>query len=400
MYMQFLLLYCYISTAIFALIFVNFIINNYLFKNIAGFSKPGVKKEKFPLVSVLIPARNEGKNIKRCLRSLIRQDYPNLEIIVLDDNSTDNTSGVVKEFAAKTGKIRLILGEPLIGGWLGKSFACHQLSKAARGNYLLFTDADTLHFKKSVTFAINALNINKLDAISVFARQITVTIHERMMVPFANFFLLAFMPFILILKSKNPLFCTAIGQFMLFKRCVYEKIGGHGSVKSEILEDIHIAKHVKRAGYKFMIFDGRNNFYCRMYNNLKEVVAGYSKVLSAAFNYNLALQGFITVFVFIFLLMPFMVLPLAILILEWPQVIINLLIIQAGLILSLKIFQTIRFRDRFIDIFLLPVSFIYLIMISVHSMIKSKSTCGVFWKGRVYDVRKEDELRLVKENLK
>lgn len=354
------------------------------------------------LVSVLIPARNEEHNIARCLRSLSRQNYPKLEIIVLDDNSSDGTAGIVRDFAKKNKKlkIKLLAGQLLPPDWLGKSFACQQLANSARGEFLLFTDADTLHFRNSVSCAVGALIENNLDAICVFARQITVTIHERMMVPFGNFFLMAFLPFILISRSKNPLFCTAIGQYMLFKKEVYEKIGGHQSVKNEILEDIHIAKQVKRHGFKFMIFDGKNNFYCRMYKNLNEVIRGYSKVLAAAFDYNLAIQSTVTVLVFLFFLIPFVALPVSVFLIEWPSLIIDLLIAQVGIILAMRILQVIRFKNRFIDIFLFPVSVIYLLFISVHSLIKSKSSSGIYWKGRTYDVRKEDDLKLVRDNLK
>lgn len=395
--MDFLILYHLAALIILLLLFVNFIINCLIFRDTSSYKLPENIIRKPPLISILIPARNEEKNIRRCLRSLLRQDYPNTEIIVLDDNSSDNTAGIVGEYVKKNRNIKLINGLPLPSGWLGKSFACQRLSESANGKFLLFTDADTLHFKNSVSSAAAAMIINKMDAISVFARQITVSLHERMMVPFANYFLLTFLPLGLVLKSKNPLFCTAIGQFMMFKKEVYEKIGGHESVKKEILEDIHISKQVKRNGFRFMVFDGKNNFYCRMYKNLGEVIKGYSKVLSAVFDYNIYLQTAVTILVFTFFLMPFIVLPLSIFIFDWPQIIINFIIAQIGIILTMKIVLTIRFRDRVVDIFLFPLSVIYLLMISVHSMVKCKSASGVYWKGRTYDVRDDDDLKLVKD---
>ena len=395
-----ILLYQYCIVTVLVILFGNFIINNHLFKDTTRFTLPSYIKKNPPLVSILIPARNEEKNIRRCLRSLSRQDYPNFEIIVLDDNSSDSTSSVVIEFTVRDSRIKLVKGKPLESGWLGKSFACHQLSKEANGGYLLFTDADTLHFKNSVSSALSSLLINKLDAISVFARQITVTLHERMMVPFANYFLLTFLPLILVTKTKNPLFCTAIGQFMLFKRRVYKKIGGHEAVKKEILEDIHISKMVKKHGYKFMIFDGKNNFYCRMYKNLKEVINGYSKVLAAVFDYNIFIQSLVTVLVFLVYLVPFIALPAGIFIFHLPQIVINLIILQIIIISAIKIIQIIRFKNRFIDLLLFPVSVIYLLIISVISIIQSKSTYGVYWKGRSYDVRDEKELKLLKDSLK
>ena len=220
-----ILLYSYFVLALLIIILGNFLLNSYFFKDTSGYFFSDQMKADPPLVSILIPARNEEKNIRRCLRSLSRQNYQNLEIIVLDDNSCDSTAQVVKDFAQKNKKIKIKLfsGQPLPCDWLGKSFACQQLANFAEGKFLLFTDADTLHFKNSVSSAMGALTENNLDAICVFARQMTVTIHERMMVPFGNFFLMAFLPFFLISRSKNPLFCTAIGQFMLFKKEVYDK---------------------------------------------------------------------------------------------------------------------------------------------------------------------------------
>jgi chlorobactene glucosyltransferase len=397
--MDFILLYNYIALSILVIFGINFLINSMVFRSVLEFLEPGVTIGDSPLVSILVPARNEEKSIRRCLRSLVRQDYPNIEIIVLDDNSTDATAEAVKSFSIKNPEVKLISGKPLIPGWLGKSYACQQLAGAANGQYLLFTDADTLHFPNSVSSALSALLHYDLGALSVFARQITVTLHERMMVPFGNFFLMVFMPFILILKSRSPLFCTAIGQFMFFRKDVYEKIGGHASVKKEILEDIHISKQVKKCGFKFMIFDGNRSLYCRMYKNLKEVIRGYSKVLAAAFDYNIFTQSFVTLLIFALFLSPFIMLPLAIFLLDWPQLVINLIIGQVFISLTMKMISIIRFKNRFSDIFLFPLSIIYLICISTHSAVKSKCISGVYWKGRTYDVRKEEHLGLVNDNL-
>jgi len=395
--MNILILYNFTILTILIIVLGNFLLNNYLFKDISGYKPEDSFLKNAPLVSILIPARNEEKNIRRCLRSLSRQDYPNFEIIVLDDGSTDGTAEIVKIYAQRYKNIRLLKGKPLPHGWLGKCYACQQLAVHSKGEFLLFTDADTLHFKNSVSGALTAMLENGFDAISVFARQITVTIHERMMVPFGNYFVLSFLPLILVARSKSALFATAIGQFMLFKRKVYMEIGGHESVKKEILEDIHISKQVKKHGFKFMIFDGRNNFYCRMYKNLNEVIKGYSKVLAASFDYNAVIQSLVTIIVFMVFLLPFMLLPLGIFLFDFPQILLNLLIGQIAVILVIKIIQTVRFKNRFIDIFLFPLSIVYILLISVHSLIRSKSASGVYWKGRTYDVRKEEEFKLVKD---
>ncbi len=397
--MDIFLLYQYIITGALALILINFIINNILFKDTSKVElSPETIKEN-PLISVLIPARNEENNIKRCLTSLMKQDYENIEILVLNDNSTDNTAGIVSELARKDKRIKLYHGKPLKKGWLGKSFACYQLSKFAKGKYLVFTDADTLHFPNSIGSSVACLLRYKVDALSVFANQIMVTIHERMMVPSGNYMIFGFLPLFLIRKAKSALFCAAIGQFMLFKKDVYEKIGGHKAVKGRILEDVIISKQVKRCGYKFMIFDGRHSLHCRLYHNFKEVVRGYSKVLFAAFGFNVYMMMTAIFFVSVLFLLPFIMLPISILF-DWAQMHVSLMIIQVIMILITRLIITFRYRSRIIDAFLHPLAFIYLIAIAITSVFQVKYGAGVYWKGRTYDVSEEEEINLVNDNFK
>lgn len=397
--MDIFLLYQYIITAVLLFVLLNYLLNNILFKDSSRFKLPQHIIHENPLISVLIPARNEEDNIKRCIISLTKQDYKNIEILVLNDNSTDNTAGIVTQLSEKDSRIKLYNGKKLEKGWMGKNYACHQLSKYARGDYLLFTDADTLHFPDSISSALACLLRYKLGALSVFAKQIMVTIHERMMVPFGGYMILCFLPLYLIRKSKNPLFCTAIGQFILFKKEVYEKIGGHESVKSEVLEDIKISKRVKECGYKFMIFDGRNNLYCRMYKNFMEVVRGYSKVLFAAFDYKIYIISVAMILMSAVFLFPFIMLPLGI-VFRWPIIILDLIILQIIIILITKIIFSIRFQCKAVDILLHPLSIVYLILIAMNSIFSTVSGAGVDWKGRVYDVRKKDEVVLISDSYK
>jgi len=381
---------------------INFIINNFLFKNTVKYRLPESFLKRKPLISILIPARNEEKNIRRCLNSLLRQDYPNIEILVLDDNSTDNTSGVVMKFAGEDKRIRLYHGKPLAKGWLGKSYACQQLSEYARGEYLIFVDADTLHFANSISSSVACLLRFDIDALSVFAKQIMVTIHERMMVPAGNFMIMSFLPLALIRRARSALFCTAIGQFMLFKKEVYKAIGGHESVKGEILEDVLISKQVKKCGYKFMIFDGRNNLYCRMYHSFREVVHGYTKVLFSAFDYSIPMISIAILGVAAIHLMPFIMLPIAILF-NWPVAVTNMIIIQVILVMVTKIMLAIRFRMKAVDVLLHPLSIIYLLSMAVNSVFQYRFNIGVYWKGRTYNVSTEEgeeELKLINDSLK
>ncbi|MCK5566782.1 MAG: glycosyltransferase [Actinomycetia bacterium] len=382
---------------------INFIINNYLFKNTIKHKLPESFLKAKPLISVLIPARNEEDNIKRCINSLLKQDYTNFEILVLDDGSTDNTAEIVNELIKKDPRIRLYYGKPLARGWLGKSYACQQLAGYAKGQYFLFVDADTLHFPTSVSSSVACLLKYEIDALSVFPKQIMVTFPERMVIPFANFMIMGFMPLALIRKSRRAIFCTAIGQFMLFKREVYEAIGGHESVKGKILEDVIISKQVKRCGYKFMIFDGSINLYCRMYHNFSEIVSGYSKVLFSSFDYSITMISTAIVLIAAIYLMPFIMFPLGI-IFDWQQIYVNIIALQIIFILITRIMLSIRFRMKAVDILLYPLSVIYLLSLAVNSVLQFKFNIGVCWKGRTYNIVEnednEEELKLIKDNYK
>ena len=393
--MEKFLLYQYFITSVSVLLLINFIINNILFKNTANYLLPESFKKSPPLVSILVPARNEAANIKRCVRSLLKQDYPNTEILVLDDNSDDDTSLIVKRLAEENSKLKLITGKPLKRGWLGKCYACHQLAKHAKGEYLVFTDADTLHFKNSISSAIGCLVSNKLDALSAIPKQIMVTLHERMVVSWTHFGILALLPLIMVKRSKNPLFSTANGQFLLFKREVYKKIGGHESIKAKVLEDIHISKQVKKWGYKFMIFDGSKNIYCRMYRSFKELIRGFSKFMYAAFDFKIFTMSFVILFFIAVFLSPFILIPLGIVVFEWSREIIGLLIIQIFAVLTMRTILAVRLKSRAIDIFLHPLSTAYILLICINSVLQVKFGEGVCWKDRRYDVSSGDYLELI-----
>lgn len=396
---MFLLYYQYFITIALAIILINFIINIILFKNISNFKLPEYILKSPPLISVLIPARNEEKNIKRILVSMIKQDYKNLEILVLDDNSTDATSQIVRELAQKDSRIKLVQGTPLPIGWKGKCFACHQLSKIAKGEYFVFTDADTLHFSNSISGSFAALLRNNVDTVSVYPREIAVTFHERMTVSFIHFAILSLMPLILVRHTKSPFFSTGIGQFFLFKRQVYEKIGGFESVKDEILEDIHISKQVKRYGFKIMVFDGSSSIFCRMFTNLDEVIKGFSRFIYAAFG-SFLMESIAVFFISLLFLVPFILLPTGIFIFNWTGVGVTLNIIQIFIILGIKIVLSLKFKSRILDILLTPISVTYISLIAVNSYIQSKFGTGVSWKGRTYGISGGDSLGLTEDKSK
>src|ERR1039458_6662891 len=253
-------------------------------------------RKKWPLVSVCIPARNEEKRIRPCLESLLKQDYPQYEVLVLDDQSTDGTLGLLRRFSAKDGRLKVLRGKALPAGWVGKPWACHQLSLKARGEWFFYTDADTWHTPDMLKRSIQAAEREKADLLSCFTRQQTGTWLEYLVIPVMVFCLTAFLPVRRVLKRGTffSKFAGAGGQFLLFKKEAYNGIGGHESVKNEIVEDLKIGNLLVQMGFKLVFLNGVDLAFCRMYQSAREVWEGFSKNFFPAFGFSVprALAGY------------------------------------------------------------------------------------------------------------
>ena len=234
------------------------------------------------LVSVLIPARNEEVNIKRCLYSLIDQSYKNLEIIVLDDDSDDQTYNIVKDISKNFSSIKLIKGERKLNGWTGKNWACHQLSKFAKGDFLLFIDADTKLQKNTISETVSEMNNNDVDLISLFPNRITNTAIDKIISVTIGWFIFSCLP--IIFSNKNPMFSSAFGQFLLFRKGAYFSIGGHESIKDKILDDFELGRLITMRGYNLNVFDGTERISTFSYSTEKEALEGLSKSIFPFFN--------------------------------------------------------------------------------------------------------------------
>ena len=229
--------------------------------------------------SLLVPARDEGRRLPAALAGLRAQDVT--EIIVLDDQSTDDTAAVVRHAAAADPRVRLLRGTPPPPGWTGKNWACHQLAAAARGDILLFCDADVLLAPGAVDACLAQLRAQCADVFSVFPRQRTATFGERLLVPLIDDVLLAFLPHWL-LRLPVPSAATANGQLLMFPRGAYDALGGHAAVAGELNEDIALARRARRAGLRLGLALGGDLVGARMYGGYRESVRGFGKSLRAA----------------------------------------------------------------------------------------------------------------------
>lgn len=256
------------------------------------------KDKKAPLVSICIPARNEENVIERCVTSALKQNYSNFEVLVLDDNSTDRTSEILGKLSGMIANLIYIKGESKPGDWHGKPWACHQLSKRARGGYLVFIDADVWLEEDAVTKAVSALQ--ESDTITIWPRQHFGTFWEKMIIPLVYHALFTLLPAIYVeqnpkwmpgkLKAKfAPNFAAACGQFIAFNRNVYDGIHGHQSVKDEIIEDVVLSKNIKANGFSLKMYLGVHTVNCRMYNSHAALWQGFRKNFFAGFQKNIFL---------------------------------------------------------------------------------------------------------------
>lgn len=235
------------------------------------------------LVSVLIPARNEENAIGQLLHDLMSQDHPELEIIVYDDDSEDQTRSIVEQAASNHGKIRLIQGLKLPPGWLGKNHACHQLTRHAKGDYFLFLDADVRLNKGAIRNALQYIQQHKLDLLSLFPSQRMISWGEKISVPLMNWVLVSLLPLILTRISSFSSLSAANGQFMLFRASCYKTYHPHERFRKQTAEDIVIARFLKSRGHRIQTLLGGDQVFCRMYGSLQEASRGFSKNVLAFF---------------------------------------------------------------------------------------------------------------------
>jgi chlorobactene glucosyltransferase len=271
----------------------------FYFRNPRGLpAAPNSRSEGAPFVSVIVPARNEEENIGPCVESLVASEYSAFEVLVVDDQSQDRTREIVREVAERSGRLgpdrsevsragggpvaKLVLGEPLPEGWFGKPWACWQGAVQAKGDLLLFTDADTVHSPGLLARVVEGLREDQADALTVIGRQIMGSFWEQLIQP--QFFMLLAGRYPRTdkpKKARNWRHAIANGQYLLFQREVYESIGGHKAVAGEVVEDLRLAQILVRGGWTLSVRQDEG-LRTRMYRSLSGLVEGWSKNVATA----------------------------------------------------------------------------------------------------------------------
>jgi chlorobactene glucosyltransferase len=333
-----------------------------------------------PMVSVLIPVRNEEDHIENCLESLCNQDYQNYEILVIDDNSTDKTMAILNRIARNRKRVRVYSGASLPEDWYGKPFALQQLSGKARGDIFMFTDADTIHNPSSVSWAVTNMTRSKADFVSGYVGQILQTFGEKITVPLM-FFLTGFIiPLGINKLTRFGFFASAVGQFIVIKKEVFEQVGGFNAVKKKTSEDVYLARHVKTQGYHTMFLDLSDQVRCRMYTGYRKAVEGIGKNIFDFLGKNSLLLFIIFFVILFFLLLPF---PLF-----WFEAAAHGS--HAANLLAVNILYSLTWMILFLDrkitwyyALLWPLMFLNLLYMAGWSWFKTLSGQGFIWKGRI-----------------
>ena len=337
--------------------------------------------KQLPRVSVLIPARNEEENLERCLLSLLAQDYTQFEIQVLDDRSTDRTAEIAAGFAQRDGRCRVLRGKDLPDGWLGKHWACHQLAQSAKGELLLFIDADTWFQPTALSDAVALMEMDGLDVLSAVPKEEMASVGEQLVVPYFLFANFAFVPLFLASTLHIPDFSFTIGQFMLFQRAAYVQIGGHAAVRGDVADDVALGRLIVRKGLRWVLADATERIHCRMYHTFGEAWSGFSKNMFAGFGYRLIPYMLIWAWCAILFWEPLVVSSLAVIGQPPAYFPLDLAVTAYGLGCLLWAIPYARLKLPFYWVPIHPLVFAVALAIAMNALLATIAG-GASWKGR------------------
>ncbi len=343
------------------------------------------------LVSIILPVRNQAKTVVECVRSLANVDYPNREIIVVDGGSTDGTREQLNSFNQQ---IVIAEEEPLPPGWVGKNWACHLGYKKSKGQLLMFTDGDSIHSTDCLTRAVNFLDVEKADMVTLAPGTILHSFWEKVLQP-PIFLLIMILVGGKLVNDDHRGNAIGNGQYMLFRRDAYERIGGHAAVRDKIVEDYYLARLLKRAGMKLRFVTADDVLAVRMYTSLGEIWRGWRKNFYTVSEKNMLWKATARIVaMFTFLVLPFVVLTYGLILV--PTNPLNPYLIS-GAFMSFLLWLGILILDRSIKIspgyaLLFPLAIFVYICIGIDSTIRGSLGYGFSWKGRVYGKTIERQL--------
>jgi len=338
-------------------------------------------------ITVLIPARNEGKNIRETLTALNHQTYTNYDVIVLNDGSEDDTAEVVSQFFESDLEIQLIDGESLPQGWLGKHWACHQLALKANSDYLLFIDADTVLHKNTIKAAVNEAIVGKSDLLTMIPARCANNFIEKTLYSFIDWAIYAWLPLQLAHWSKNSYLSASYGQFMLFKRESYMLSGGHKKIKDIAVDDFGLGRLIKSSGLRWILKDGTSMVTSLPYNDMLETVKGISRSLAPALNYRISVILLVTLMLMGLFFAPIFNLYFYVINRDHFDFLEILSLVTVFLLLGSYLLSCKIFSHSLLVILFIHFTVIFMILIAYHSLISNLFRLAT-WKDRNIVIKK------------
>jgi hypothetical protein len=329
--------------------------------------------------SVLIPARNEESNIGAAVSSVLQSGHVDLEVIVLDDGSTDRTAEIVAAIAQADPRVRLETSDPLPAGWCGKNFACHQLARLARHPLLIFMDAD-VRISRPDSLARLSQFVEESGAalVSGVPREETRGLMEILIIPLIHFILLGFLPLDRMRAGTDPRFAAACGQILALRREAYEQAGGHAAIAGRIHDAVALTRAFRAHGFTTDLFDGTDSFHCRMYRSASEVWSGFAK------NAHEGLGSPQLIVPSTLLLLGGQVLPLGLLAFADSPIVRILAALATAAAFFPRLLAVVRFRQSLPGALLHPVGICALVAIQWFAFFRSLRRRPSVWKGRFY----------------
>ena len=355
--------------------------------NLAVFRAPRGPRPDDPLarVSILIPARDEAANIAAALRGALGQEGAMVEVIVLDDGSTDATPEIVRRHAEGDARVRLARGADLPAGWNGKQHACHQLARLAAHPLLLFVDADVRLAPDAVSRMHAYMLRRRLDLVSGFPQQVTGTLGEKIAIPQILVLLLGYLPFLFARLSNKPGFAAGCGQLMLVRAESYRAAGGHAAFRDRMHDGLNLPRNVRASGGRTDILDATPIASCRMYDNWADIWSGFSKNATEGMAKPIALP------VWTVLLGGGHVLPWLTLLLGWlagAERAVTLSLLAIAIVLLARLALAFVARQPFVSVLLHPVGVVVTLAIQWSALLGARRGRQAVWRGRAYDVNR------------
>jgi chlorobactene glucosyltransferase len=340
-----------------------------------------------PLVSVLVPARNEeGRVLAACIRSILAQDYGRFEVVAVNDRSTDATASILNAIAKADERLRVINGEELPAGWLGKPYALQQALDRAHGEWILATDADMIFSEQAVRTAIELATFKNYDAVTLVPRIECLSFWERVFMPTFAWFIIMAIP-IERINDPSRKEAVGVGGFFLIRRTLLQKVGEYAAVRAEVAEDLRMAELLKEKGARLRIEYAPDLTSTRMQTNLREIWEGFTKNLFAGVKFNLLQALGASALITVGAVAPLIVALFCVTALltgaegEWLR-----LLVPTFLVWLIQVFvATEANRHGGIPIryaFTVPLGYALFVAILINSAIKIATGSGVTWKGR------------------